>query len=274
MLYHAKNGSLTFPDSTMDYIRFGTGSRVLVMLPGLGDGLRTTKGTALPMAVMYRMFARDFTVYAFSRKTLLPEGCTTRDMARDLNTALEMLDIEKADLFGVSMGGMIAQHFAADYPQKTGKLILAVTCPEKNAIMEAAISQWLQCADQNDHTALMDSNLRLIYSQSYYQRNRWMIPFIGKLTKPRSYDRFRIQAMACLTHSSRHRLAQIQAETLVIGGGQDQVLGCQPSRDIAAGIPQAALKLYPDWGHGVYEEAPDFNETVLRFLTEDTASEV
>jgi len=41
MLYKAKNGTLKAGDMTMDYIRFGTGSRVLVMLPGLGDGLRS-----------------------------------------------------------------------------------------------------------------------------------------------------------------------------------------------------------------------------------------
>ena len=50
MLYNAKNGSVKIGDSEMDYIRFGTGGRTLVMLPGLGDGLRSVKGTALPMA--------------------------------------------------------------------------------------------------------------------------------------------------------------------------------------------------------------------------------
>ena len=83
MLYHAKNGTLSIGNTTMDYIRFGTGKRVLIMLPGLGDGLRSVKGTALPMAFMYRAFAKDFTVYAFSRKNELLQGYTTRDMARD-----------------------------------------------------------------------------------------------------------------------------------------------------------------------------------------------
>ena len=74
MLLNAKNGSLSMDGTTMDYIRFGTGNRVLIMLPGLGDGLRSMKGAALPVALAYRMFAKDFTVYVFSRKTLLPEG--------------------------------------------------------------------------------------------------------------------------------------------------------------------------------------------------------
>ena len=72
--YNAKNGVLKLGDTAMDYIRFGNGKRTLVILPGLGDGLRTVKGTALPMALMYRLFARNFTVYAFSRKNQLPMG--------------------------------------------------------------------------------------------------------------------------------------------------------------------------------------------------------
>ena len=91
MLYHAENGILTLSGGEMDYIRFGSGKGILIMLPGLGDGLRTTKGTALPMAILYRKFAKDFTVYAFSRKHPLPRGYTTRDMARDQKEAMDLL---------------------------------------------------------------------------------------------------------------------------------------------------------------------------------------
>ena len=129
MLYNAKNGTIQIGNTEMDYIRFGTGGKVLVMLPGLGDGLRSVKGTALPVAFTYRVFAKDFTVYAFSRKNTLPEGYTTREMAADQAQAMELLGIPKADVLGVSMGGMIAQYLAIDYPEKVGKLILAVTSP-------------------------------------------------------------------------------------------------------------------------------------------------
>lgn len=267
MLYNAKNGTLSIDGTRMEYIRFGTGEKVLIMLPGLGDGLRTMKGTALPMAGMYRMFTKDFTVYAFSRREDIPAGATTEDMAADLAFAMEALGIPKAHIFGVSMGGMIAQHFAADYPEKVNKLILTVTCPEPNPIMVGAIEGWLADVARDDHTALMDSNLKLIYSDDYYRKNKRLIPLVGKMTKPKSYDRFIKQANACLTHNAAGKLSSITAPTLVIGGGQDQVLGCQPSRDIAAAIPGAELKIYEQWGHGVYEEAQDFNSLILDFLT-------
>lgn len=265
-MLRAKNGTLIIGDTTMDYIRFGTGKRFLVMLPGLGDGLQTVKGTALPMAWMYRMFGKDYTVYMFSRKNPLPEGYTTRDMAKDQAQAMEQLHIQKADIFGVSMGGMIAQHLAIDYPDKVGKLILTVTAARPNPILTESINEWVSCARRGDHTALMDSNVRRIYSEAYYRRSKCMVPLMGKLTKPKSYDRFFVQADACLTHNAYEDLHQIQTPTLVIGGEKDRSLGGDASKEIAERIPGAELRMYEQWGHGLYEEAKDFNQLVFSFL--------
>ena len=58
---NAINGCLTLTSGVMDYIRFGGGERVMVMLPGVGDGLKTVKGMALPFAMMYCSLTKDFT---------------------------------------------------------------------------------------------------------------------------------------------------------------------------------------------------------------------
>ena len=263
-----RNGTLTLKNGRMDYIRFGKGARVLLMLPGLGDGLRTVKGTALPMALLYRRFAKQYTVYVFSRREPLAAGMTTRDMAAEQTQAMEALGIDRADILGVSMGGMIAQWLAIDHPHRVGKLILTVTCAEQNPVLRESIREWVDLAKAGDHAGFMDSNLRRIYSERYYRRNKWMTPLVGALTKPKSYDRFFVQAEACLTHDARAELQSIQAQTLVIGGEKDLALGGEASKVLAAHIPGAELKMYPQWGHGLYEEAGDFNDVVLRFLEE------
>lgn len=269
MVFHAKNGVLTLDNSRMDYVRFGTGKRNLILLPGLGDGLTTVKGTALPMALTYRLFARDFTVYMFSRKEPLSTGCTTEDMARDQVQAMDLLGIDQADVLGVSMGGMIAQQIAALYPQRVGKLVLAVTCARANDLLKQSVKLWTDLASRGDHTGLMDNNVRLIYSEDYYRKNKWLVPLMGKLTKPRSYDRFLIQAAACSGHDCFQRLGDIRCPTLIIGGEKDAVIGSQPSRELAEHIPGSRLRIYPQWGHGVYEEEKTFNRTVLEFLLEE-----
>ena len=266
MLYHAKNAVVKIDGAGMDYIRFGNGERNLIILPGLGDGLQTVKGTALPMALMYRVFAKDFTVYAFSRRNPLPEDASTRDMARDVARAMDLLHIPRTDILGVSMGGMIAQYLAIDYPEKVGKLILAVTASGPNPILAESVREWVSLARKGDHTAFMDSNLRRIYSDDYYRKNKWLVPVTGRLTKPKSYDRFYIQANACLVHDANQQLQRIQAPTLVIGGEKDLALGADASREIAARIPGAELLVYEDLGHGLYEEAKDFNRVLLDYL--------
>ena len=262
MAFGAKNGKI----NGTEYIRFGRGKRNLIILPGLGDGLKTVGGTAVPMAIMYRMFAKDFTVYMFSRREDLPVGHTTRDMARDLADAMDALRIAKADILGVSMGGMIAQWLAIDYPERVGKLILTVTAARPNGVLEESIKEWMEQAKSRDHSALMNSNLKRIYSEKYYRQNKWMVPLLGVLTKPKSYQRFLILAEACLNHNAYAELAQINAPTFVIGGGQDQAIGPDAAGELAEHIPGAVLKVYPQWGHGLYEEAKDFNATVLEFL--------
>ncbi len=264
-----KDGTVRIKDDTMHYVRFGKGKKILVMLPGLGDGLTTVKGTALPMALMYRIFAKDYTVYMFSRRNTLPKDSNTRSMARELKEAMDVLGIKRADLVGVSMGGMIAQHFAADYPDTVGKLVLVVTSAAPNPVLTEAVEEWINLATCKDHTAFMDSNVRRMYSDDYYRKNKWLVPVMGKLTKPKSYERFFIQANACLTHNAADRLASIVAHTLVIGGEQDRALGADASRELAAVIPNATLKMYPQWGHALYEEAKDFNQLVLNFLAKE-----
>ena len=265
-MLQAKNGTVKLNDGEMDYVRFGSGARILIMIPGLGDALRSVKGTAIPMALMYRCFAKDFTVYMFSRKRDLPKGHTTRDMARDQAEAMERLDIEKADVFGVSMGGMIAQHLAIDFPEKVNRLILTVTSAQSNSILEESIGEWMECARRDDHVAFMDSNLKRIYSNGYYRKNKVLVPLVGKLTRPASYERFFIQAEACLTHDTYDSLEKIKSPTLVIGGEQDKALGGDASREIAEKIPGAELLMYEQWGHGLYEEEPTFNRTILEYL--------
>ena len=264
MFHQAKKGRI----AGTDYIRFGTGNQILVILPGLSDGLQTVKGTALPMAWMYRVFSRDFTVFMFSRKTGLPQRHSTRDMAQDLRDVMDALGIDKAHILGVSMGGMIAQWLAIDHPEKVDRLVLAVTASRPNPVLTASIEEWMDQARRKDHRALMDSNMRKIYSDSYCRKNGWTVPLLGVLTKPKSYERFLIQAQACLSHDAFAYLSHIHAPTLIIGGEKDLALGPDASRDMANQVPGAQLNMYPQWGHGLYEEAKDFNQLVLDFIRE------
>ncbi len=264
-MLHAKNGRLNQFPGGMDYIRFGNGKKPLVMIPGVGDGLKTVRGMALPFALMYRKLAREFTVYVFSRRGTLTPGMTTRQMAEDLNRALDALDIKQAAVVGVSQGGMIAQWLAIDYPDRVGRLALTVTLCRPNPTVREVISRWAGMARQGDYKGIMLDTAQRSYSEKRVGQARLTCRLMGNFGKPKSFERFLIQAESCLTHDTLDHLGEIACPTLVIGGTEDRIVTGRASEEIAAGIPGSALYLYPGLGHGLYEEAPDFLDRVLAF---------
>lgn len=268
MFYHAQNKTVRVGNSDMDYIRFGSGSRTLVMLPGLGDGLSTVKGTAFAFAMAYRMYAKEYTVYVFSRKNHLPEGYSTRDMARDQAEAMKTLGISKAHLSGISQGGMIAQWLAIDYPDLVEKLVLAVTSSKQNEIIREAAGNWISLARQGNYQKLMTDTAERSYSENYLKKHRFLYPLLGKIGKPKSFDRFLIQAESCMRHDAYSELGKIKCPVLVIGGEEDRIVGKNASIEIAEQIKGSDLFLYQGLGHAAYEEAKDFHSRVLQFFAE------
>lgn len=179
---------------------------------------------------------------------------------------MEHLGIRQADLLGISQGGMIAQHFAADFPDSVGRLVLAVTSSRTNPVLEAAVSRWICLAERGQYRELMRDNAELLYTEAYRRRHRLALLAAEHFGRPASFERFIGMAEACLHHRCYERLSLIRAETLILGGAEDRVVGPDASRELAAEIRRSRLVLYPRYGHALYEEAADFQKTVIRFL--------
>ncbi len=269
MLLNAKGGVINIEDTFMEYISFGNADKTLIMIPGLGDGLKTVKKYAVPFAMMYREYAKEYTVYVFSRRNNLPKAFSTRAMANDIVFAMEYLNIEKADVLGVSQGGMIAQHLAVDYPDKVNKLCLAVTLSKPNETSQKVVSSWIEMANAGDYKNLFIDTAEKSYSEKYLKKNRWLYPLMSKIGKPKEFNRFIIMANACLTHNSYDELEKIKAPTLIIGGADDKIVTAKASKEIAEKISNSQIHIYKGLGHSAYEEARDFNLRVLEFLITD-----
>ena len=263
-MLNAKNGHIKLKSFEMDYIRFGSGNRTLVMIPGVGDGLKTVKGMALPFAILYRSLARDFTVYVFSRRVDLLPDMTTRDMAKDLNRAMKALDLSQVSLVGVSQGGMIAQWMAIDHPERISRLILAVTLSRPNPTVQDVIARWIRMAEEGDYKGIMVDTAERSYTEEQLKKTRMMYELLGSVGKPKSFDRFIIQAQSCVTHNAYDKLPKITCPTLVIGGTDDRIVSAEASEEIAGQISDCSLKMYDGLGHGLYE-TPDFLDQVKKF---------
>lgn len=267
MFYKARNGNISIGNTEMDYIAFGNGSKNLVIIPGLGDALKTVKGTAVAFAYLYKMFAKDYTVFVFSRKNQIEHGYSTKEMAADQAIVLKKLGISKAYVLGVSQGGMIAQYLAVDYPEVVEKLVLAVTLCRQNDTVQAVVSNWIALANKNDFKSIFIDTAEKTYSEKRLKKYRPLYPFLSKISNPKSLDRFIIQANSCLNHNAYSEISEIQCPTLIIGGEEDKIVGEGAATEIAQKINKSTLKIYKGLGHGTYEEASDFNRQVLEFFS-------
>lgn len=259
------NGCANIGDTDMYYVSFGTGSKKLVVLPGLSDGLATVKGKAFVLSSPYKKFFEDYTVYMFSRKNDMPEGYSIEDMADDQVTVMKALGIDRACVLGVSQGGMVAQCVAIRHPEVVERLILAVTAPYANDVATDAVSSWIEMVNHGDHTALMVDTAEKMYSDGYLQKNRKYFPLIAKFTKPSGYDRFLRNANAILRFDVRNELSKISCPTLIIAGSDDKTVGNDAPGELKNGIAGSELFVYEGLGHGVFEEAKDFYDRVFEF---------
>lgn len=262
MLYNAKSGII----SDMNYVSFGSGKKSLIMMPGLGDGLSTVKGKSFILAATYKMYARKYRVYIFSRKNCLPEEYSTRQMAKDQAEAMNALGIIKASVLGISQGGMIAQYLAIDYPNLIDKLILASTSPKTSKTTQEVVGTWIDIAKQGNYKALMIDTAEKSYSERYLKKYKMFYPLLGKIGKTKSFDRFLTQANSCIQHNAYMELDKIICPTFIIGGGCDKIVGTDAAPMLAKKIKCSELFIYKDLGHAIYEEAKDFNDRVLNFL--------
>ncbi len=254
---------MALPDTQIDYITFGRGSKSLIMIQGLNT--RGIRGSAVMLAWMYRIFAKDYTVYLFDRRPDLWEGITVKDLAEDVAAAMDALNIAGADIFGVSQGGMIAQYLALHRPELVHKLVLAVTLSRNNDTVTGVIHRWVALTRQSNWKELVADMAEKMYSDAYIRQYRPFLPLLTVLQKPKDVNRFLILSRACLTCDTYDLLPNITCPVFVIGGQQDKVVGAEASREIAEKLG-CKLWLYENLGHAAYEEARDFNQKVYDFL--------
>ena len=262
----AKNATLSINGKTVDYVTFGTGNQPLVIIPGLGDGLQTVKGMAMPFSITYRILADRYKIYVFSRINELRQGYTTRDMAADVAEAMEVLTITSAYVMGISQGGMIAQWLAADFPERVQKLILAVTTAKPSQLARERIEHWQKLSQSGNFKHLMLDIAQHSYTQKSYQKWRLLYNVMGIFGRIKDKQRIDIQSVSCLKHDSLDFLEKINCPTLIIGAEKDDVLGVDGSLELHQHIKDSQLTILPECGHALYEQNKDFQKRVLVFL--------
>ena len=263
---YIKSKSLTAGGKTMAYLEFGRGEKTLLILPGIGDGLRTVRGLSTPLTTLYRTYAKHCRVVVLSRPNELISGTTTRAMAEDVRRALDVLHIDKVWLMGVSQGGMVAQYLALDHPERVEKLILVSTLARPNAALRTVVTHWMAMQRHGDERGILLDIAERSYSPAYLKHRRAVYHLTGLFTRPQDSARFVALAESCLTHDTYARLPELTCPTFIVAGSEDHIVGPICARELAHQIPGSQCAIYLGLGHGVYDEAPDFHARTLAFL--------
>lgn len=265
MFYGLTERDVDIPSGALHYIAFGTGQKPLIILQGLN--VRDVKGAGVPLALMYRIFAKDYRVFLFDRRANANEGLTIWDLAGDIYCAMQALNIGSADVFGVSQGGMIAMALTLEHPECVSKLVLGVTASRPNETLMNAVSKWVKCAKNNDYITINEDTFTLLYSEAYLKKYSLFLPLVVRLVKPKNLSRFAILASSILDFDCYDRLQEIKCPVLVLGGCNDKITTGRASEEIAEKLG-CEIYMYPEYGHAAYEEAEDFNSRILGFFTE------
>lgn len=249
---------------------------------GKGEALVLINGFSFSSGVWFRQvpaFSREYRVVIFdnrgSGQSDKPDVPYTMEMmAGDVAGLLEVIGIEAAHIFGISMGGMIAQHFALLYPKRITSLILGAThCGGPHSIpTDAEVTAFLLDTERMQRLTLEEAareTLSFSVSQEFIKKNPGLIQqYIAKIVEhpapPHGYMR---QAQAIMGHDTYERLPEIKVPTLVIAGHADRIVPVENSRLLASRIPNAELVILKGSGHSFYMEAGDnAHKTILDFL--------
>jgi pimeloyl-ACP methyl ester carboxylesterase len=244
---------------------------------GSGEPLLLVQGMSATHLAWGRPFLslleRDFDCIVFDNRGIglsAPfEGrFTTADMATDAAGLLDALDVERAHVFGISMGGMIAQELALAQPERLASLTLGATyCGgEGSTLMGTEETQLLGEAMQSGNRdkvfrAMWEINL----SPTFRADDSGFAAFVEMASAlPARRDLVFRQMRACVQHDTQARLGQIATPTLVVHGTEDRVLGVGNGRQIASLLPAARLELLDGIGHMFWWEQPERSAELIR----------
>lgn len=252
---------------TMDYLRFGTGRKTLVILPGLS--VQSVMKFSDAVAESYKLLTDDFTVYLFERRNELPSSYSVYDMSRDTAEAIRALKLSGVYLFGVSQGGMIAMTIAADNPGLVKSLILGSTSASVNQTQFSVIDEWIRFAKAGNAEGLYLSFGEKVYPDSVFEQSRNILIDSAKTVTPEELSRFVILSEGTKDFDLSDDLKKIACPVLVIGSKDDKVLGGEASEKIFESLkdkPGCELFMYDGYGHAAYDTAPDYRERMLKFF--------
>lgn len=249
----------------MNYFRFGKGKDAFVILPGLSFKPVTPFEEALKEG--FREFGERFTVYLFDRRSNLPDEYSIDDMARDTVEVMKSLGLKNVCIFGASLGGMVAQTIAAEYPGFVKKMVICSTLSESCESISNAMEIWTFLAENGRVYEANELMCRCIYGDAVLKEYGEGLIDSGRFITADEGKRFAKLGRTIISFNLKDRIKNIKCDVLVAGSEGDRLVPPDSIRETASLLNCEMYMYGSEYGHAVYDEAPDFRPRMLEFLT-------
>lgn len=199
-----------------------------------------------------------------------PAAYTIKQLADDAAALLKQLGIKQAHIVGESMGGMIAQELAINYPERVRSLTLVCAWARSEPFHKALSDSWKNIRRKLTLEESFQTFGLWFFSSRFYENPEAEQMFLAEVRAnpyPQSVAAFARQWDAILTQNTLDRLNRITTPTHVIAGGADMMSPLRLSRMLAEKIPGAKLTVFPESSHVLaFENPAAFNPVALEFL--------
>jgi len=234
----------------------------LLLIMGLGMASDAWEKLPERLAERFRVILLDNR--GMGRSSASPGGFRIRDLADDAALVLDAEGIDRASVFGISMGGMIAQELALRHPGRVRALILGATFGSQRRSHKPRLGVARDLLLVSLFSRTPKRMARLLVSDAFMARSPdRFASWLGRLGRPQRAAARR-QIVAIARHEAEDRLPQLRIPTLVISGDRDRLVPVENSRRLARMIPRARLVELPGAGHAFPFERAD--ETVRALL--------
>lgn len=237
----------------------------LVLVHSLGARLALWDDVVPAFAASYRVLRYDVRGHGRSRGE--PGEVTIDLMREDLRALLDRLGIRRTHLVGLSMGGMIAQAFAAAYPERVDALVLADTAVEFDAPIRAAWRERAATARRAGMAPLVEPTIERWFPEAFRAAAPQTCERVRAFIRAMQPERYAAAGEALARLALTERLGAIRARTLVAVGELDAAIPPRFSEQLAASIGGSRVVRWPGVGHAPPLQIPaQFADDVLAFL--------
>ena len=251
-----------------EYLVVGEGHSTLVFLHGLGGDHRNWQPQIGEFAKDYRCVAWTLPGYGVSPPM---QALTWPNLSDMLARVLDDVGVHRATIVGLSMGGYIAQQFAADHGERVDRLVLAATSSQFGRgsvrFAEKFLAARLKPLDDGETPASLAHRVvpSLLSSDASLETIATCVTSMSRI----STDAYR-EALRCLvTWNFTDYLDEIEVPTLCLAGADDTTAPVAALQALADGLPDARLEIIDSCNHLMNLDRPaEFNQDMRSFLNE------